>query len=163
MGYFVLLIVVGVAAFVIGIRLGYEEGVTATSNKFAPRRTQLTRVPKPPRLDDGYPFEVVGEGSYQATLRDVVGPLSDAAVFVPVPAVVEPEPENPVDDRAIVVRVHGETVGYFSRANARRYAAEVGDGVAARAVIRGGGLLKNGHRASLGIFLADPDTWDSLA
>lgn len=79
-------------------------------------------------LDDdgdwgGFNTEVVGEASYKRHLRTVFGPDEGRKHF---DARLDPEPTNPHDPNAIKVSIHGGTVGYLSRASAKRYGKKYG-------------------------------------
>jgi hypothetical protein len=58
---------------------------------------------------------VVGESQYQSALQQIArrGRLCEATLI--------PEPENPFDANAVVVKIQGEVVGYLPRSHARRY------------------------------------------
>ena len=58
---------------------------------------------------------VVGESQYQEALLDILrtGRICEAALI--------PEPENPFDVNAVVVKINGKVVGYVPRSHARRY------------------------------------------
>lgn len=70
-------------------------------------------------LTPGGRVYVVGEASYQPAIESIAGPptASRQSHGMRVEAILEPEPRNPVDRRAIVVKVAGRTVGYLSRAD----------------------------------------------
>jgi hypothetical protein len=76
--------------------------------------TGTSRQPPPAMEGWGY-ISAVGDSQYQAALRIVsrAGRLCWATLV--------PEPENPFDSNAVVVRIEGATVGYLSRDDARRY------------------------------------------
>jgi hypothetical protein len=66
---------------------------------------------------DGYGYlAVVGESQYQLALRLIEkkhGRICWAKLL--------PEPDNPFDRNAVMVEIDGHTVGYLSRAEAKRY------------------------------------------
>ncbi len=68
---------------------------------------------------------MVGESHYQEALARVVGGHQRNGVQYPCVAVLEPEPNNPYDSEAVVVKVGGATVGYLSRGDARAHRALV--------------------------------------
>ena len=45
----------------------------------------------------------------------------------PCKAVLTPEPDNPHDPHAVVVKIHGKTVGYLPRQSAQRFAKAFGN------------------------------------
>jgi hypothetical protein len=66
--------------------------------------------------------KVTGEAHYQPALRAICGRRGDEAVSVEgKTALLVPEPDNPHDHLAVRVEIDGETVGYMSRGNAKRY------------------------------------------
>ena len=82
-------------------------------------RSVLFRAPVPhnPTSDwTGYGFlGVVGESQYQPALQQIAhrGRICEATLM--------PEPENPFDRNAVVVKIQGEVVGYLPRSYARKY------------------------------------------
>jgi hypothetical protein len=66
----------------------------------------------------------VGVSHYQDALRRIAGP-GEGPVRRSVEATLAPEPTNPYDENAVMVRVEGELVGYLSREDAVRYGAAV--------------------------------------
>lgn len=99
---------------------------------------------------------VVGESNYQEALWKVVQEIGHE-----VPAILQPEPNNPYDSNAIAVMAAGMVVGYLSREDAVRYLpgllklqASRGRPIALNAKIFGGVAGKS----SLGIWLYhDPE------
>jgi hypothetical protein len=80
------------------------------------KHDEVSRRPPPPPFEDRYGYlAIVGESQYQPQLRAV---LRSGRVCW---ATVEPEPDNPFDGNAVVVKIEGYTVGYFPRGEARRY------------------------------------------
>ncbi|MGV8931631.1 MAG: HIRAN domain-containing protein [Luteimonas sp.] len=77
--------------------------------------------------DDGewgsFNTEVVGEASYKGQLHAVFGSGEGRKHF---DACLEPEPTNPYDPNAIRVSINEGTVGYLSRASAKRYGKKYG-------------------------------------
>jgi hypothetical protein len=69
-----------------------------------------------PSAMDGYGYlSVVGESQYQPALQQIAqrGRTHWAKLV--------PEPGNPFDSNAVMVEIDGQTVGYLSRGEARRY------------------------------------------
>jgi hypothetical protein len=82
-----------------------------------PQRSAPSSYVDPPAWDDaefGY-LGAVGESHYQDALSRT------AAAGRVCWATLVPEPENPFDSNAVMVQIRGETVGYLSRTEARRY------------------------------------------
>jgi hypothetical protein len=59
---------------------------------------------------------VVGESCYQEALLGFLRRTGRSMV-----ATVEPEPTNPHDANAVVIKIEGEVVGYLSRNHAKRF------------------------------------------
>lgn len=68
---------------------------------------------------------VVGESHYQDALLAICGASRGESVSFECIAELVPEPENPVDPNAIMVRIDGRHVGYLSRENAVMYGPRV--------------------------------------
>ncbi len=68
----------------------------------------------PPWTGYGY-LGIKGESQYQPALQRIArsGLICQATLI--------PEPDNPFDVNAVVVKINNETVGYLSRSDARRY------------------------------------------
>ena len=102
-----------------------------------------------------FAVNVVGVSQYQSVLEA-------AAEEGVVDAVLMREDDNPHDDQAVAVFIDGERVGYLSRADARRYRADLvaaGDAnlqVRCAAKIVGGFETKTGERAHFGLKLDLP-------
>jgi hypothetical protein len=81
-----------------------------------PEKPTLPSDGEVPPFPEGWgPLSAVGESQYQPALQR-------AAQFGRVCwATLLPEPHNPFDGNAVAVQIQGETVGYLSRADARRY------------------------------------------
>lgn len=79
------------------------------------------RAAEPSRITGGY--EVVGESKYQETLDRIAGGKTRDGHELAVDARLVLEDENPYDNKAVMVCIDGETVGYLSRAAARRLRA----------------------------------------
>lgn len=82
--------------------------------------------------------KVVGESNYQDALWAAAG-VENTGQRVAVECIAElvPEPDNPHDPKAIMVRVNGQCVGYLSRGVARRYGKRVRAMTAASQPTRG--------------------------
>ena len=65
--------------------------------------------------------DIVGEASYQDNLDQLVGKSRPEGRRVVEPASLLLEDDNPHDDKAVKVEIHGKTVGHLSRAYARKY------------------------------------------
>jgi hypothetical protein len=102
-----------------------------------------------------FAVNVVGVSQYQRVLEA-------AAEEGVVDAVLMREDDNPHDDQAVAVFIDGERTGYLSRADARRYRADLaaaGDArlsVRCKAKIVGGFETKTGERAHFGLKLDLP-------
>lgn len=100
-----------------------------------------------------YAFEIVGEASYQKALRAIAGA---GKVRHECTAIIRLEDDNPYDNKAVRVDIDGRTVGYFAKADARRYRKQLakhGDiDCECDALILGGGKGK----PSLGVWLDLP-------
>jgi hypothetical protein len=86
--------------------------------------TQQRRSPEPVGQLPGpgtYSIEVVGESYYQDALEAICGGRTEDGAHLVVEAVLVHEDSNPYDNQAIRVYIHGYTVGYLSRENARQY------------------------------------------
>jgi len=102
-----------------------------------------------------FAVNVVGVSQYQRVLEAA----AEAGV---VDAVLMREDDNAYDDQAVAVFIDGERAGYLSRADARRYRADLaaaGDAtlnVRCAARIVGGFETKTGERAHFGLKLDLP-------
>jgi hypothetical protein len=102
-----------------------------------------------------FAVNVVGVSQYQRVLEAA----AEAGV---VDAVLMREDDNPHDDQAIAVFINGERAGYLSRADARRFRADLasaGDpnlSVRCAARIVGGFETRSGERAHYGLKLDLP-------
>jgi hypothetical protein len=102
-------------------------------------------------------INVVGESHYQPAIREACGwqgPGSDT--FFDCMAELVPEPTNPYDPNAIMVKIEGRQVGHLSRQDAAEYGDHISQAIRqqgtgmCRAVIAGRG---DGETQNLGIFL----------
>jgi HIRAN domain len=102
-------------------------------------------------------IEVVGESHYQPAIRAACGwKGSEHDTLFECMAEFVPEPTNPHDPNAIMVKVDGRQVGYLSRRDAAEYGAYISQAILqqgtgmCRAVIAG---RANGETSNLGVFL----------
>lgn len=110
--------------------------------------------------DEAFDVPVVGESNYQAALESICGGRTEDGVDKIVDAALVLEDSNPYDAQAVRVDIEGKTVGYLSRANARRFrerlagsGGEVGSALACKARIRGGWDRGDGDRGHYGVSL----------
>lgn len=107
----------------------------------------------------GLPVAVVGESHYQDALERLCGGREEHGAHQECVALLVPEDMNPFDPEAIRLDIGGLTVGYLSRAAAKRYRpvaeqlrSEGKIGVA-EAVIVGGWDRGDGDRGHFGVQL----------
>lgn len=101
-----------------------------------------------------YDFDVVGESFYQDALDEICGGKTDEGHDLECTAILQPEPENPYDPNAVAVYIDGLKVGHLDRANARAMTTKnPGMTFAARAMIVGGWLRRNGSEGHYGVRL----------
>lgn len=116
-------------------------------------------MPRPTLLIRRRLVNVAGESHYQDALREIVGDR-EPQVRHTTEAILEPEPENPHDPNAVVVRIDGHKVGYLPRAEAVAYGptlralADRGRAGAVEAVVAG---RNDAGTSNLGVFLRLPD------
>ncbi|WP_409181194.1 DUF4236 domain-containing protein [Amycolatopsis sp. VS8301801F10] len=134
----------------------------------APARTQVPAAPLTRRrLSADGRVAIVGEAHYQPALQRAARRIAAGEGFdqhLPAVALLVPEPQNPHDLHAVRVDAVNpagtETVGYLSRADARRYQpvlralAQSGYAGTCPARITGGG---NGRHYGMYLHLAGPD------
>lgn len=107
-----------------------------------------------PVLDE-FDFEIVGESNYQAAIKQILDPQNIEAIYT---ALIFPEDDNKYDDKAICVKIHGLTVGYFDKENARSFRRRLatkklsGKITKTKATITGG-HIKDGKQFSYGVRL----------
>jgi HIRAN domain len=100
--------------------------------------------------------DVVGESHYQPAIRAACDWKPGIDTRFECMAELVPEPTNPHDSNAIMVRVEGRQVGYLSRADAVRLGPSIREAVGAqgvgmcRAFIAG---RADGDTDNLGVFL----------
>jgi hypothetical protein len=84
---------------------------------FSPAQSNDTEAKRcVPDFPEGFgPLGAVGESHYQVALQRIA--KSGRVCW----ATLVPEPDNPFDALAVMVRIDGETVGYLERRDARRY------------------------------------------
>jgi HIRAN domain len=70
-------------------------------------------------------LSVVGESNYQPALLAITGSSPGQDVAHDCIAELVPEPTNPHDPNAIMVRVEGRCVGYLSRQNAVKFGPRI--------------------------------------
>ncbi len=103
-----------------------------------------------------FAVNVVGVSQYQRLLE------AAAEKGAHIEAVLVREDDNPHDDQAVAVTIDGERAGYLSRADARRFRADLtaaGDAtlsVRCQAKIVGGFETREGERAHFGLKLDLP-------
>lgn len=66
-------------------------------------------------------LSVVGESHYQSALLSITNSAPGQEVAFDCIAELVPEPTNPHDPHAVMVRIEGKHVGYLSRQNARKF------------------------------------------
>lgn len=107
------------------------------------------------RLGDAtgaFDFAIVGESNYQPALRESAG---EGEVRHECEALIYMEDDNPYDAKAVRVDIDGETVGYFSRDDARAYRKQMA--AVGRIVGKCGAVIVGGGKGrSLGVWLDLP-------
>jgi hypothetical protein len=113
--------------------------------------------------DGRYAVDVVGESKYLASFEKICGPRSRDGVNMNVRAHLTLENNNPADNLAVLVSIHGHTVGYLSRTVARDFRRAVGDAGHGRArvfecsaVIKGGWDNGRDRQGNYGVWLDLP-------
>lgn len=93
-----------------------------------------------------YPFEIVGEASYQSNIKRFADLQNGKSCFTEIKASITREPNNSFDKNACRVEIDGYTIGYFSRNDAlswvrllKKLNISDDDHVQVDAVIVGGG------------------------
>ena len=81
-----------------------------------PKTFTIADVPGP----GDFGIEVVGESSYQEALSHICGGRTESGHDLTTDALLIPEDDNPVDEKAIRVDIAGRCVGYISREHARQ-------------------------------------------
>jgi hypothetical protein len=111
--YAIVLISVALVAFFLRRR---SRGTAPVRNGVVETATAPPTARQLPAAMDGYGYlSVVGESQYQLALQQIAqrGRIHWAKLV--------PEPGNPFDSNAVMVEIDGQTVGYLSRGEARRY------------------------------------------
>ena len=99
---------------------------------FGPRHRSEEKFPEPrpafkmqgPILLFGredYPFDVVGEGLYQAELDDIVGGKSEEGHRHECVAIIVLDNGNPYNEHAVAVSIKSRIIGHFPRQSAEQY------------------------------------------
>jgi hypothetical protein len=105
---------------------------------------------------------VAGESHYQEALRELAAGEGGGQVRLEAEATLVPEPANPHDPNAVMVRIRDRLVGYLPRAAAAAYGpmlgavADRGRVGACEAMIAG----REGSEGVLGVFLKLPEPDD---
>ncbi len=68
-----------------------------------------------------YGLEIVGEASYQDAFIAICGPRKPSGHRHLCEAVIEAEPSNPVNSKAVRVSVSGRTIGYLSEVHTAQW------------------------------------------
>ena len=143
---------------------GYLKGSRGADERPSPPKSQSAQSPPTnskhrwPELGR-YELEVVGESHYQSVLTRLAGDHGTEAAEVGYEAELVPEDNNSFDDKAIAVRISGNTVGYLSRDDARsfrRRLAQMGlskQVTISDAVVVGGWVDRSGGKAHYGVKL----------
>jgi hypothetical protein len=106
-----------------------------------------------------YDFEVVGEATYQAALRQICGGKTPDGHNLEAMAALVCEENNKFDKHAVTVEIEGRIVGYLPRDIAAYYRAEIAGlgaaraSVKCRAVIKGGWDRGEDDRGHFGVWL----------
>lgn len=117
-------------------------------------RKPVTPQPPPP---SAFPVEVVGESSYQENFIRIFGRPKGDGINTVVAASVTLEDDNPYDDQAVRIAIKGMTVGYLSRAQARKYRKVISVATnEVQANVRGG-WNRAGDTGQYGIWLQIPE------
>lgn len=94
------------------------------------RLLNLSAKPEPPKASPRATIveprlPVVGESNYQPALLSITGSSPGQDVACDCIAELVPEPMNPHDPNAIMVKVEGRCVGYLSRQNAVKFGSRI--------------------------------------
>jgi hypothetical protein len=101
-------------------------------------------------------YSIVGESKYQEEISEICGGYLKSKEIRTENATIIPEPDNPFDKNAIVVKIKDKTVGYIAREDTAYFSVmirNVNEGVSCPAEIRGGWKRRDGSRAMYGVFL----------
>lgn len=109
-------------------------------------------------IEVGLPgLKIVGESHYQEALEQIVGGRTEESADFEVDVSLIPENDNPYDPNAVAVEIDGETVGYLSKASAKKYRAKFGDHDSEEwpARIVGGWDRGDGDRGNFGVQMVE--------
>lgn len=114
-----------------------------------------------------YRIDVVGESNYQAHLKKVFGEYTEDGVSTTVDAFLVLENTNKFDNKAVMVVIGGDKVGYLDRSTAREFRQAIKDGGLKKytrfqclALVRGGWDRGAGDIGPYGVKLDLPDEDD---
>ena len=109
-----------------------------------------------------YAIDVVGESYYQPALESICGGREAWPEDKIVEAILIHEDNNPHDNQAISINIHGKKVGHLSRSDARKYRKEMerasypGVTATCSAMIVGGWNRGGGDQGHFGVKLDLP-------
>lgn len=107
--------------------------------------------------DGAFAFPVVGESHHQIVLEHLVGGRSPEGVQQRFAALIEPQPDNPYDPGAVVVKIRGEEIGFLARNAAPLFLQALATGgygrAACEAMVVGGWERGPKDRGSFGVRL----------
>lgn len=153
----------GLFSFLFGGRR--PEAINAARREVTNAATSSPSVAGPPTVKwrpDSYPMEVVGELNYQDALVAICGAHSRYGHEGEYSATLLREPSNAFDSNAVVVLIQHRKVGYLSREQAERVAAQMDEAglktVYCAARVRGGWRTNQHDEGHYGVRLAVP-TW----
>jgi len=152
MGWFLLLVVIGVVVY------AYLQHSSSKSDESAESTGPAGKVKGPGE----FRFDIVGESHYQQALTRIAGPKTEDGVDHLCLAELVLDDGNKYDDKAVRVEIEGQTVGHMTRENARQWRAELAkQGVSSarmfvEARIVGGWDRGGGDRGSYGVKLDLP-------
>jgi len=141
--------------FDVNKRLKTEANSSATTNEKDDASSTMFSWP----ANGNFLFDIVGESHYQPAIKSLAGNHGDHEPNVYCEAILTPDDNNAHDEKAVIVKIDGWTVGHLSREDARsfrrRLAAKQLKGMSTkcRARIVGGWINKAGQRMSYGIQL----------
>jgi hypothetical protein len=123
-----------------------------------PKSAQQPRI----RWREGsFPMQVVGESNYQDALIAICGAHTRHGHEGEHEAFIEPEPSNPHDPNAIMVKIRGRKVGYLPREHAQRVGQQMQKAglvaAACPARVRGGWRTNQYDEGHYGVSLAIPN------
>ena len=114
--------------------------------------------------NNSYELNAVGESHYQPMLNRICGGHNRKGHHFETDADLVREPNNPYDPNAVAVMIHGGTVAYLPKEQARRFSMQMDkegvDRAACRAKIVGGWRTNQHDEGRFGLRLALPlDGW----